>query len=441
MRFSNQEHGGDSPNSAALDADVVNLDRATVPTKYDDSWDRILEEIRNAGSTGPVQGRDKVIYIGDIHGASPADLDDDLRRVGFLNANRQWQNPHDRYLVQVGDLVDRGEHGLALYDRIAELQSQSEGRLIRLLGNHELYHLSGTPWQIGAKDIPGLQERLFRDILDRKVEAAYCERNTIYTHAGIDLKFFPELVGKEPEAICAILNRRFRDAVAKFHSAWERAGNDIQLKSRLSAEFLESDRIFDSSRGIFWTRGKIANDQFQQVVGHTPQSKGIRDNPGDRVKYVDVGRIFGELGHFDLVSSRALGANSAVSSMIRDLAHDMTAFTDFVRKGGQPFAVPHSFGQELGRALEILSELQRQNIKEISLGAGKRIDSKVFCHALAKLEETQPRAVEIFCLKFFGRMTFDEITQSMPEIDRTEARDLWKAVNAWLVTEFKQTEE
>lgn len=398
------------------------------------SWDEVLER-RRQGGVGPVPGREKVFYIGDIHGASPEALDDDLRRIGLLGGNRRWQNPQNRYLVQVGDLIDRGERGLEIYDRIHELQEQSEGRLIRLFGNHELYHLAGVPWQISARAIPGLQERLFRDILSGKVAAAFSEGNTIYTHAGIDLNFFPEFKGMETKQIVSELNRRFLVAVQKFHEAWTNAGEDGDRRYKASKEFLNSDPIFDPHNGIFWTRSNIANDQFQQVVGHTPQKQGIQDNPGDRVKYVDVGRIFGELGRFDLVNSRAIGANSATSQSMRIMAHDMRVFADFIKDGGRAFS-------DTSIAARLRHALNGENVLHISLARGQRVETSSLCDALQKLEQEQPEAVKVFVLKYFAGMSVDDLATSMPGHNRDEIGEMWQAASDWLYFElFPQARE
>lgn len=394
----------------------------------DDSWDEVLASIRK-NALGPVPGREKVIYIGDIHGASPNILDEDLRRVGFLDANRRWQNPQNRKLVQVGDLIDRGEHGLAIYDRLADLQEQSKTQLIRLFGNHELYHLAGVAWQIGATKIPGLQERLFRDILSHKVLAAFLEGNTIYTHAGIDLKFFPEFVNIESSVIVSEINRRFFSAVERFHKGWVAAKNDPDIIYPLIKSFLASDKIFDSENGIFWTRSKIANDQFQQVVGHTPQRNGIKDNPGDRVKYIDAGRIFGELGNFGLLNSRAFGANSANSASMRTLAHDLTPFADFLRKGGKAFTNT-SWSKKV---LEIFANAETQEIK---LTAAHSVDARELCSALEKLEEQQPEAVKIFVLKYFCQISSNKLQGKFSHLNENQIYDLWKTTCAWLYYEL-----
>jgi len=401
----------------------------------DTSWDAVLER-RRLGGIGPVPGREKVLYIGDIHGASPEGLDEDLRRVGLLDNQRRWQNPQNRYLVQVGDLIDRGEHGLEIYDRIAELQTQAQGRLIRLFGNHEQFHLAGIPGQIRAAPIPGLQERLFRDVISRNVVAAFSEGNTIYTHAGIDLKFFPEFVGMAAKEIVATLNERFVNAVRAFHTAWQSAGADHELSFKVTETFLESDPIFDTHNGIFWTRSRIANDQFQQVVGHTPQESGIRDDPGDRVKYVDVGRIFGELGHFNLVRSRAVGANTANSRGLRELAHDYQTFLNFVRGGGKPFVDGDLQESADSLAGSLLKELEARDVERVEFDRGREVNVTDLCNALEKLERQQPAAVRVFIMKYFGNMSIDDVTEKMTGPDRKQVAELWQAVSDWLSIEL-----
>lgn len=397
-------------------------------------WDDVLAQARKGG-IGQVPGREKVLYIGDIHGASPSDLDDDLRRVGLLDSRRRWQNPQGRYLVFMGDLIDRGQHGLAIYDRTTELQKQANGHVVRIKGNHEIYHVAGVPEWIGAPAIHGLQERLFRDILSGSVVAAFCEGNTIYTHAGIDLGFFPEYVGKSNDYIVKSLNQRLVSSVRSLFANSRRRSDDIEASA---LAFTESDAIFDASYGIFWTRGNIANDQFQQVVGHTPQREGIRDNPGDRVKYVDVGRVFGETGHFNLERSRAIGANSANTAFVRQNAHDMRTFVDFVRNGGCPFG-DRSRDRTWGAKVDpkvILKRLKDLEVEKIELKSGIKVRTDQLFRALETLGRIEPLQAQIFIADFFAQFPIDVIAAKTTNDDVATATEQLRLAKNWLYQEL-----
>ena len=85
-----------------------------------------------------------LIAIGDVHG----DFDDFcaiLQRVGLIDAQRQWTGGNATFL-QLGDLIDRGPKPRQVLDLMLSLDEQSAkagGRLIALLGNHEMMNLMG----------------------------------------------------------------------------------------------------------------------------------------------------------------------------------------------------------------------------------------------------------------------------------------------------------
>ncbi len=96
----------------------------------------------------PISAADKpperLIAIGDVHG----DLDDFcviLRRTGLANEQNHWTGGRTT-LVQTGDLVDRGPKSRDVMDlvmRLEEEASKAGGRVIPLLGNHEVMNILG----------------------------------------------------------------------------------------------------------------------------------------------------------------------------------------------------------------------------------------------------------------------------------------------------------
>jgi len=92
----------------------------------------------------PGDQREAVVAIGDVHG----DFDDFvtiLQRAGLIDAQHHWTGGQTT-LVQVGDLLDRGPKPRAAMDLLMSLEKEAPkagGRVVSLLGNHEMMNLMG----------------------------------------------------------------------------------------------------------------------------------------------------------------------------------------------------------------------------------------------------------------------------------------------------------
>jgi hypothetical protein len=85
-----------------------------------------------------------VVAIGDVHG----DFDDFvtiLQKTGLIDAQHHWSGGKTT-LVQVGDLLDRGPKPRDVMDLMMALEKeapQAGGRVVGLLGNHEVMNIMG----------------------------------------------------------------------------------------------------------------------------------------------------------------------------------------------------------------------------------------------------------------------------------------------------------
>jgi hypothetical protein len=89
-------------------------------------------------------GQERVVAVADVHGAYP-EFVAILQRTGLIDANRQWIGGSS-VLVQTGDVLDRGKRARECLDLIMELERQAKkqnGRVVPLLGNHEVMNLMG----------------------------------------------------------------------------------------------------------------------------------------------------------------------------------------------------------------------------------------------------------------------------------------------------------
>src|SRR5258706_14928660 len=92
----------------------------------------------------PPEPRESIIAIADVHN----DFDDFvviLRRTGLIDQQNHWIGGKTTF-VQVGDLLDRGPKPREVMNLMMALEKESAqagGRVVGLLGNHEVMHIMG----------------------------------------------------------------------------------------------------------------------------------------------------------------------------------------------------------------------------------------------------------------------------------------------------------
>ncbi|MDH3524863.1 MAG: metallophosphoesterase [Acidobacteriota bacterium] len=89
-------------------------------------------------------GASRVVAVGDVHGSLDS-LVAILRSAGLIDGDDRWIGG-TATLVQTGDLVDRGAQVREVLDLVMRLEQEASaagGRVIALLGNHELFNLVG----------------------------------------------------------------------------------------------------------------------------------------------------------------------------------------------------------------------------------------------------------------------------------------------------------
>src|SRR5467141_5193166 len=97
-----------------------------------------------ASAKAPAEPPESVIAIGDVHN----DYDDFvaiLRRTGLIDKQNHWTGGKTTF-VQVGDLLDRGPKPREVMDLMMALEKeavQAGGRVVGLLGNHEVMNIMG----------------------------------------------------------------------------------------------------------------------------------------------------------------------------------------------------------------------------------------------------------------------------------------------------------
>ena len=87
----------------------------------------------------------RTVAIGDVHGDADA-LIKVLRLAGLIDKSSAWSGG-DATLVQIGDVLDRGPQEyecLALLRSLKQQAAASGGRVVTLLGNHEVLNACGV---------------------------------------------------------------------------------------------------------------------------------------------------------------------------------------------------------------------------------------------------------------------------------------------------------
>lgn len=93
----------------------------------------------------------RIVAVGDLHGGYGS-LRSVLAESGLVGDDHRWQSK-DGCLVLLGDLVDRGERTRELLDYVMELESQANGRLHIVIGNHEIMNIVGDLRYVTAAEI------------------------------------------------------------------------------------------------------------------------------------------------------------------------------------------------------------------------------------------------------------------------------------------------
>lgn len=177
-------------------------------------------------------GVDRVVVIGDVHGAHE-ELVTLLQGTGLVDEELRWSGG-DAHLVSLGDLLDRGDYGRQVMDLVMRLSAEAEaagGAVHMVHGNHEAMNLTGDLRyvsrgdyaQFGAEQVgdlpPGFFER--RDALapDGKYGAwllqlpvAVVVNDTLFIHGGVS----PLLEGMSLQT----LNEQARGDIRRFADGW-----------------------------------------------------------------------------------------------------------------------------------------------------------------------------------------------------------------------------
>jgi hypothetical protein len=124
----------------------------------------------------------RVVAGADSHGAYP-EFVAILQRVGLIEGNRQWIGGSS-VLVQTGDVIDRSKESRNCLDLLMDLERQAvkqNGRVIPLLGNHEVMNIMGDLRYVVPEDYRAFAT----EQSDKRREEAYRDyRDFLASHAA-----------------------------------------------------------------------------------------------------------------------------------------------------------------------------------------------------------------------------------------------------------------
>ncbi len=125
-----------------------------------------------AGSTCQFANVDRIVVVGDVHGAYDRFVEI-LRAANLIDERLRWIGGRT-HLVQLGDVVDRGPDSLKALDLLDGLQREAQragGAVHELLGNHEVMRMLGDL----RYTVPG-EYAAFTSSKSTEVRDAYIER-------------------------------------------------------------------------------------------------------------------------------------------------------------------------------------------------------------------------------------------------------------------------
>jgi hypothetical protein len=230
-------------------------------------------------------GGPRVVAVGDLHGDVEAGVAV-LRMAGVVDASGHWTGGSTT-LVQTGDITDRGPDSrgaVALLRRLTTEAERSGGRVVALLGNHEVMNMQGDWRYVSGADLAGYGGEAARKLAFsptgqdgawlRARDAVATVEGTVFMHGGLSARWAGEGVAAVNRLVRSSIDGPVREILGKDGPLWNRS-------YLLDAESVTCPEL---------TRVLTAVGASRMVVGHTPQESGrIASRCDGRLYGVDTG--------------------------------------------------------------------------------------------------------------------------------------------------------
>jgi hypothetical protein len=285
---------------------------------------------------------ERVVAVGDVHGAYQSFVAI-LRAAGLLDARERWSGGK-AILIQTGDVVDRGPESRRVLDLLRRLERDAPragGRVLALLGNHELMRVLGDWRYVSEGEYKafrtGESEQLREFVYQRSLSTA--KARAVTTKEAFDERAYREQFIKEFPLGALEMRQAFdakgeygpwvrsRPTIAKVNGVAFMHGGVSEKSAALGCEGLNQavskelaslpippERVAAllsaAEDGPLWYRGlaqepeevfaptlqgileRVGARAF--VIGHTPVPGRIVARFGGRVVQVDGGMLAGE---------------------------------------------------------------------------------------------------------------------------------------------------
>lgn len=246
----------------------------------------------------------RLIAIGDVHGDLDA-LRRALRLGGATDASDRWRGG-DLVVVQAGDVLDREDGEREILELLArlDLEARAEGgRVIQLLGNHELMNAQGdfryvTP--AGFTAYAGVAPADPDDPRIRAFPAAQRGRAAAFLQGGPVARRLAR-----HDAVARIGDTLFvHGGLTRSHVTYGLERIDFELRAFLLWDDLATPAILDADDGPLWLRSQgepettdcavvarvlEAAGASRLVIAHSVQAEGITSACEDALWRIDVG--------------------------------------------------------------------------------------------------------------------------------------------------------
>jgi hypothetical protein len=284
---------------------------------------------------------ERVVAVGDVHGAHDSFIAI-LRAAGVIDRRDRWAGG-PTMLIQTGDVLDRGDHSRKTLDLLRRLEREARsagGRVIALVGNHEVMRLAGdwryvSPGEFAAfrtadsielrddvrqqmaaaaaararADKQPFDAARFREEFFRDVPIGFIEMRQAFAPAGDYGRWL-----RERRAIVKVngvlfLHGGISDGVASLGCAGINQTVTSDMKSMPGAPEQLATLLSTREAGPLWYRG-LATDPEETfepslesilqrmgaraiVIGHTPVVGRVATRFGGRVLQIDSGMLDG----------------------------------------------------------------------------------------------------------------------------------------------------